>query len=556
VAVKSVIDVEINDERFKKFAELYNKFHAQVDKLPNAWGKVGDKQSEVGKGLEHMTAALLAQLELSRKSDDEDEKRVKRLETSEKLWTSIQTSALSTSKSVLEIGRGILGFGALALGAAAGGIYALDRLGHAAGDARRSSSGLGLSIGQQKAFGNSFSRFVDPDSFLGGISAAQSDLSKQGSLYGIGVNPNQDVASLALDTLKHVRQLAQATPLDQLGILESSRHLDQLGLGVEDLRRLRKTGDSEFDRQMSTYRSGIAAQGINDSTAERWQNFTQTLERAGTQIENLFVNKLANLTEPVGKLTDSFVHLVERVADNGQITKGIDTFAAWINSLSGDIAKPEFLTSIDTFTTDLVKLAESVHSVVGFFQNPSDEQIDQISAGQTDRWNAIKRFFGFDTNPKEIDPFANRQRMLAAAKSEGSSFALGMAEFGNESSFGSDPKAYDPYRAHKGIFQIGSEWANKFHLDPLDPQQAPLLDAKINAYLERKYHDIGKALAAYNMGETDFDAATHGGKDANWRSEIPASAQAYVDKGMKVIVQLNLPPGGSVLTAAQQIAPN
>lgn len=561
MSVKSVIEVDVADAKFVKFKELYDKYAASLDKMPNAWGKAGDKQSEIGKGLETMTAALMAQLELSRKSDDEDEKRVKRLTTTEKLWTSIKHSAETTATAMITIGRGILGFGGLALGAAAGGIYALDRLGNAAGDARRSASGLGLSIGQQRAFSNSFSRFVDPDAFLSGISNAQSDVSKQGSLYSIGVNPNQGASDLAVDTLRHVRALALATPINQLGILESSRHLDQLGLGVEDLRRLRGTSNTEFDRQMSTYRTGVGALNIGDATAEKWQEFTQQLSKAGTQIENVFVNKLIPLAGPVGKLTDSFVHLAERFANSGQIQEGIKKFADWIDHLSGTVSKPEFLTKIDAFVDDLTTVASIFHDVFGGLVSEVKREAGLFTSAGTGIGEGVakgmefaKDLWGhlFGSGP---DPVMQK-RIQAAAQSQGSSYALAMAEWGNESSFGHDATAYDSSRSAKGIFQIKDVWAKKFGLDAMNQDQAPLLDAKINSYLDRKYHDLSKELAAYTMGETDFDRLTHGGKDKNWRSELPANVQAYVAKGERIILQINNNTGGNVTVAAQQIAPN
>jgi hypothetical protein len=530
--------------------------------MPSAWGKAADKQSEMSKGFESMTAALMAQLDVARQGGEEDEKRFKRLDASEKLWTRIQKASADTATNLISIGRGILGFTAAGVGLAAGALYGLDRLGQAAGDARRSASGLGLSIGQHKAFSNSFSRFVDTDSFLSGISNAQSDLSKQGSLYAIGVNPNQDVGSLAIDTLRHVYDLARVTPINQLGILESSRHLDRLGFGQEDLRRLNGTSNSEFERQMATYRTGASAMNIGDATAEKWQEFTQQLSKAGTQIENVFVNKLMPLAGPVGKLTDSFVHLAERFSNNGQIEQGIGTFANWIDTLSGTVAKPEFLTKIDTFVDDLTALAGGFHDVFGFLVAEHKREAPysiyatgtRIGEGVAKGMEFGKDLWGhlFGSGP---DPFMEK-RIRAASQSENSSYALAMATWGVESSFGRDPKAYDTSRAAKGPFQIMDVWAKKFGLSATDPEESPLLDAKINAYLDHKYHNLSKELAAYTMGEPDFDRLTHGGKDKNWRSELPQNVQAYVAKGERIILQINNNTGGNVSVAAQQIAPN
>ena len=550
---KSVIDVDVNDERFKRFKELFDKYNAALKQMPDSWGKVADKQSEMGKGFEAMTAALMAQLELARRGDDEDEKRVKRLELSEKLWTSIKHSSQSTATAMIQIGRGLLGLTGLALGAATAGIYGLDRLGAAAGDARRSATGLGLSIGQQRAFANSFGRFVDPSSFLSGISAAQSDVSKQGSLWSIGVNPNQDAASLAIDTLKHVRALALATPLNQLGILESSRRLDQLGLGVEDLRRLRSTSNSEFNRQIGTYQTGVGALNIQDQVAEKWQNFVQSLERAGTEIENVLVDKLVPLAGPVGKVSEAFVHLVERVAAHGEVGKEIDGFAKWIDSLSGAISKPEFLTNVDNFVSDIGAIAGAVHAVVGGVGN----MYNGIGAASTDVIETNRVFWGhlwdklFDQGPDK-GYFRDLIRGASARNHANLPLSLGVAQL--ESSMG-EHMGTQPGGA-TGLFQLKPVWYKYWGEDPHDPKQNADMGTKTLALLDKKYHDLRKDLAAFTLGEPTFNKLTDSGRDPNWYSRLDRPTQTYVDRGAQIILRIENNTGGNVTVAAQQLAPN
>src|SRR6185437_2872648 len=114
---------------------------------------------------------------------------------------------------------------------------------------RKSSAGLGVSIGQQRAFDIAFGRLLgSPQGFLGGINSMVSNVAAQGPLYALGVNPNGSTGSVAVSTLEALRGIAGRTPTNQLGILESMYQLGNLGISVEDLRRLKSMSGGEFNQ--------------------------------------------------------------------------------------------------------------------------------------------------------------------------------------------------------------------------------------------------------------------------------------------------------------------
>ena len=143
--VKSIIDVEVNTAAFSRFQELFGKYQEQLAKTPSVWAKANAEQADGLSHFEKMSALLMANAQLQRENDEADEHRLKRLTTSEKLWTSISRSSGNIAKSVLDIGSGILRWGGLLAGVATGaGLFGIDRLAQHTADQRRSSLGLGV----------------------------------------------------------------------------------------------------------------------------------------------------------------------------------------------------------------------------------------------------------------------------------------------------------------------------------------------------------------------------------------------------------------------------
>jgi len=47
VSVKSIIDLEINDGAFKRFADMFKQFEAANKKIPKEWAAVAEQQEKV-----------------------------------------------------------------------------------------------------------------------------------------------------------------------------------------------------------------------------------------------------------------------------------------------------------------------------------------------------------------------------------------------------------------------------------------------------------------------------------------------------------------------------
>lgn len=548
---KSVVDIDVNDGSFNRFNELFNKYQASLAATPGKWKETNKEASVLVEQFERLGAALLAQGQIERENAEADKDRVNRLKHTETMWTSINKSSGSVAKNVLDIGAGLLKWGALLGGLDIGGsLFGFDRLAHDSADRRRSSKGLGLTVGEQSSFQTNFGRFVDPDSYLGNINEAVSDVSKQGVLRGIGVNPNQDTAKVALDTLKAVSALAKSVPQNMLGAqLLSGRGLNQL-FSLEDLNRLRRTSSSEIDSQYAHYRTDVGALGQSDKTGEGYTNFINQLSRAGKQIETIFTNKLVTLAPALEHLSKSVVDAFARLAKSPIIDEGIAALSRWIDGFSGSIGSPAFLDKLGQFTDDMGFLAQTLHEMA----HPIDSGAAYINywAKQGVSWLEGK------LHPEEAKQKEALQNYLYSQDIH-NGFPAGFLEMFatvesslNSSAINKDRRG----NVYQGLFQSSAATDKDYGItNPFDPvNQTEGISKKLLHLIDKYRGDLDSIIAAYNSGEKTVDdlkrnAAKNGG---NWMSGLPGETQDYFKKAHLqhgLTIRVENAPGANINTS-------
>lgn len=547
MTVKSIIDIDVNDAKFQRFQSLFEKYQAQLAKTPNVWKNVSKESAVVAQQFERSTAALLAQNEFAREQLEEDKKRLGNLTLQEKLWQSLSKHATSFQQNVAGASKWLLKWGGLlGAGLIGGSLFGLDRLASRTGDARSSAGGLGLSIGQQRSFNLNFGRFFggDASGFLSGVAGAGSDVSKQSAFAALGVNPNQSTDQLAVATLKALRSKALATPINQLGVLQDSYNLGQFGVSTEDLRRLRGASASEFNAQVGRHGSDKAGLNIADDTAQRWQNLSNQLTRAGEQIDRTLVvglGKLAGADGPISKLSDAASKFLQTLLKSDDFKSSIDTITTWLDKFSGRISKPEFMSSVEQFTSDIGELAGAVHGIV----HPGD--------AFSDWWKGEKDF----VSRKWYTPTGQYRGYLSDVDRRYGLPAGTMDSVFQTESGGRMTGVPNSSAGAIGPMQLMPGTAAQYGVNPNDPHQAGDAAGHYLADLESKYKgDILKALAAYNWGEGNLDKylAQPGHQGASWASGLPGQVRSYVESTAHIKISFIDTPGGSTPVVASQLA--
>jgi hypothetical protein len=534
--MRSVIDVDVNDASFVRFKELFGKYTEALAKTPTDWKNATDEQRVANSLLESMTKRLEDAAEISHDNEEADEKRLKNLHTSEKLWSNISRSSASVAKSILDIGAGAIKLGSIAgLGLLGGSLFGIDRMAEGVSGRRRSAMGLGTSIGEQSAFNLDFGRAVDPN-FLSMVNEMKSDPGKAWSLSTMGVGAGGSTADTATALLRSMYSRAHSTPTSQLGMLSS---ITGIGVGTDTWTRLHSMGSKEFNAQLSNYRRDASSLDPGASTALAWANLNTQLSRAGEQISNVFVRGLVPLAKPLEHLSSAVVTVVSRFLAGGEIRKGIDGLADGISKWTGTLTKPEFLSKLEVFVSDVGGLADAVHAVVEAYNHPAAALgravVGDFKAGLQQKEDLVVGGAGWIARK-----LAGLQANLIDSQH---GLPAGVANFlwGKESSFAFDVANQPGRNGAQGPLQIKPSVAGGINTHSLSASMDRADWLVADELRRHKDWDIEKALAAYHFGDPTMDAILAQAKRTgqNWldvpTSTDPKGARGYLN-GLNITV--------------------
>lgn len=441
MAVKSVIEVEVNDDAFKRFAELYAKYHEQVKELPGDWGKVETGVAGVGVMFGEMTAALLTQQQMLH----EQEKAQKKLEVSEKrqldlekqrrrevhaIWQDSVAIAKRIGDATLDLFKWV-GAGTVLSGLmGAGGLWGLDVLAGRVGDARRSAQGLGVTTAQQQAANVNFQRYVDVNPALEGIAGAQSDISKWGNFNILGVNRQQDPATLLSQLLIKAKTLyEQGHNVEQDPVV---RALGVMGISLEDMRRLHRVGMEELRRAEGGYRGDVGAFGRSDAMSRKWQDFSVQMDRAGKTIENVFIEALTPLIPELTHLSEGMAYAIKVFGKSDALKHWIDLLAEGLKQVADYVTSPQFhkdvaafMMDLHTFTDDFGQLLDWTHRrlVDLGILNPTPAEAAHNEGLLDDPFNATRWIGNMLKTPAELAADAAARQRDQGASSAPRGFA-------------------------------------------------------------------------------------------------------------------------------------
>lgn len=371
MSVKSVVDIDINDADFKAFTEAFTAYQKQLAKTPEAWKEANKEIKNSGKNFKDLTSSLGVQTAAMQRQAALNKDVAESSKQSAFHWSTISNKSKTFAADIKSVTTNLIKWSGIAglagIGSLGGALFGLDRLGLVAAAGRRSAQGLGTSFGGQQAFGNVFGRAVDANAVLGGIAGAKGNLGSAGAaaLFSLGINPNEgDTTDTAVKALEKARALAQATPDNQLGIQHSARGLGELGLSVEDLRRLKAMSNQEFDSYKGDFAKRKGQFEPGDPALKAWQNFTIQLDAAGKKLETGLIAGLSKLTGPLGDLADGLSDAVKALLDSDgfkdiiiTITTGLKTFADYVKT-------DAFKQDIKSFTEGLSDLAKIIVKAV------------------------------------------------------------------------------------------------------------------------------------------------------------------------------------------------
>lgn len=503
--------------------------------MPDAWKKIAATQGSGAESFEAITRDLSQQVDAARSLANELEKQDHTLTHSERLWTSMArsskelggnilsaTTSLLRWSSVLGVVGGLLG---------AGGLFGIGRLVNGVAGQRRSAMGRGLDYGQQAAFGINFGRLIDTESFMSRVAEMEGDLTQQPyALLPGGLSGNTEKDAIAL--LRAGRGLAQRGPLNMLGV-----NFDAFAPGLfnpEEQRRLRDMKPDEFEKLLAGNAKDSKDLGLSAKITKDAQELATQFERTAAKTEKFAVQALDPLFPKLGALSDEFSKAVGAFANSHLVKEAIDVLAQGLGYL-----------------------AREVGPFLDAYKSVQPENLPGYQAGKSFRegiGNLIDKGLNWFHPQKGAAEYGAPAAMSSMLARQDQHWGLGAGSLELIKELENSGQYATSRAGAKGYFQLMPDTIKRYGGgDPFDPEASAAIAAKALRDLIKEFGgDVAKELAAYNAGEGAVRSAIGRAKDGNWLGLLPGETQAYVGRGLQLVIQNNT--GGSAVVAASQLA--
>ncbi|ECQ2751332.1 hypothetical protein FZ328_13305 [Salmonella enterica] len=404
MAAKSIVEIDVQDEKFQSFLEKFNEYQKALSELPEQWrgavhglGEAAKETERVRDGTEGITKAFADGVAALASVNDGLDRLNGNLEKATKTQTEFNKKsggarnflnkaskdAKSLAGHIKDATTSLLSWGTV-LGlfsglAGAGGLWGLNHLAGNASAQRFTAMGLGTTAGGlnstavdfQKALGN-------PVGTLGAIRDAQLDLSKRWQFRAMGVdNPDRDPAELLPEMIKAARDIFVRNGSTQQGV-------EAYGLTnyftLDDLNRFKKMSDEEIDAMAKQAQQDTRRLQLTDQQLRQWQDFNIQLDRSKVSIGNTFIRGLAPLAPELGKLSDAFSGAIETVLKSPELGKWIDGLSDGIRRFGNYLASPEFQKDAEAFISGVERLGRVIGKVIDWISGKSDITTDDIKS--------------------------------------------------------------------------------------------------------------------------------------------------------------------------------
>lgn len=404
MAAKSIVEIDVQDEKFQSFLEKFNEYQKALGELPEQWrgavhglGEAAKETERVWEGTEGITKAFADGVAALASVNDGLDRLNGNLEKATKTQTEFNKKsggarnflnkaskdAKSLAGHIKDATTSLLSWGTV-LGlfsglAGAGGLWGLNHLAGNASAQRFTAMGLGTTAGGlnstavdfQKALGN-------PVGTLGAIRDAQLDLSKRWQFRAMGVdNPDRDPAELLPEMIKAARDIFVRNGSTQQGA-------EAYGLTnyftLDDLNRFKKMSDEEIDAMAKQAQQDTRRLQLTDQQLRQWQDFNIQLDRSKVSIGNTFIRGLAPLAPELGKLSDAFSGAIETVLKSPELGKWIDGLSDGIRRFGNYLASPEFQKDVEAFISGVERLGRVIGKVIDWISGKSDITADDIKS--------------------------------------------------------------------------------------------------------------------------------------------------------------------------------
>ncbi|HDL7803195.1 TPA: hypothetical protein ACVHP4_004227 [Yersinia enterocolitica] len=396
MAAKSIIDIDVNDDKFQSFMEKFNEYQNALNDLPDAWRGVaqgiGDTEKETAKARSELqgvaksfsdgAAAILSiNSGLDRLNDSLDKANKnqsgfnKNAGAAKKFLSGATKDAKSLAGHIKDATTSLISWGSI-LGLfsgliGAGGLFGINRLASGAASQRFTALGLGTTSGGLDSSAINYQRALsNPTGTLGAIRDSQLDLSKRWQFQAMGINnPDQDPAKLLPQMIRNARDIFVKNGSNLQG---AEAHGLTNFFTLDDLNRFKNMSDAEIDSMEKQSQKDAVRLQLTDQQLKQWQDFNVQLDLSNRSIRNAFVTGLAPLAPSLGKLSDAVSGAIDTFLQSPELGKWIDGLSQGIQKFGNYLSSPQFKSDVDDFMSKVERMGTLIGNVVDWILGKTD----------------------------------------------------------------------------------------------------------------------------------------------------------------------------------------
>ena len=371
---KSVLDIDIHDEKFKKFADQLKDFKGEAEKLSDVWAQFSVDTKKPRAAIDALDQAVGRAHRSSEKLAKTWATLGGHIESSDKRLSKFERGIKTVERGLARVARLGMSIGKFALAAggigAFGGLFGMDVLANSAMNQQKAARGLGMPIGQVQAFKTYMQPYLsNPAGILQSIMNARRTPEGEAALAALGFNPaqydkpNLNRMGFANEVISRVRSLyvneRKNNPDVPIESVLKAFRVQSLGLGVEDVRRLANTPQSELSAVFSREQSAALQDQLSNKTATAWAKLKIQLDQAGIAIRNDLIKHLVKLAPQIGMLSKKVEGLINTFLTNKKIGSFINDLSTDLSEAVGFLGSAKFKQDVESFASSVGTIAKA-----------------------------------------------------------------------------------------------------------------------------------------------------------------------------------------------------
>jgi hypothetical protein len=405
---KSILDIDVHDEKFQKFAAAFGDFKDQADKLGAVWAQFSVETKKPRAAIDALDQAVGRAHRSSEKLAKTWATLGGHIESSDKRLSKFERSIKAVDRGLARVARLGMSIGKFALAAggigAFGGLFGMDVLANSAMNQQKAARGLGMPIGQVQAFKTYMQPYLsNPAGILQSIMNARRTPEGEAALAALGFNPaqydkpNLNRMGFANEVLSRVRALyvneRKNNPDVPIESVLKAFRVQSLGLGVEDVRRLANTPQSELSAVFSREQSAALQDQLSNKTATAWAKLKIQLDQAGIAIRNDLIKHLVKLAPQIGMLSKKVEGLINTFLTNKKIGTFINDLSTDLSEAVGFLGSAKFKQDVESFASSvgtIAKAALKLSKSLGGFTERHETLLKDAGLGAVGIWAGSK----------------------------------------------------------------------------------------------------------------------------------------------------------------------